>query len=176
MASNRRALQLATTRPDECWVADLIYIWTAEGWLFLAVVLDLFSRRMVGWSMKSRMSAELVTDALVMALWRRRPGQALLHHSDQGSQFTSALFQRLMDGHGIECSLSHRGDCWDNSAMESFFSSLKSERLNRRTYRKRDDVRAPIKLDPSKLEISGNFVVFLPHATYTGLGGIDRRE
>ena len=107
-------------------------------------VLDLFSRRVVGWSMQSRMSAELVTDALVMALWRRRPGQALLHHSDQGSQYTSALFQRLLELHGIECSLSRRGDCWDNAAMESFFSSLKSERLNRRTYRNRDDVRANV--------------------------------
>ena len=97
--------------------------------MFLAVVLDLFSRRVVGWSMQSRMSAELVTDALVMALWRRRPGQALLHHSDQGSQYTSALFQRLLELHGIECSLSRRGECWDNAAMESFFSSLKSERL-----------------------------------------------
>ena len=112
--------------------------------MFLAVVLDLFSRRVVGWSMQSRMSAELVTDALVMALWRRRPGQALLHHSDQGSQYTSALFQRLLELHGIECSLSRRGDCWDNAAMESFFSSLKSERLNRRTYRSRDDVRADV--------------------------------
>ena len=90
------------------------------------------------------MSAELVTDALVMALWRRRPGQALLHHSDQGSQYTSALFQRLLELHGIECSLSRRGECWDNAAMESFFSSLKSERLNRRTYRSRDDVRADV--------------------------------
>ena len=101
-------------------------------------------RRVVGWSMQPRMSAELVTDALVMALWRRRPGQALLHHSDQGSQYTSALFQRLLELHGIECSLSRRGDCWDNAAMESFFSSLKSERLNRRTYRSRDDVRADV--------------------------------
>ena len=85
-----------------------------------------------------------ITDALVMALWRRRPGQALLHHSDQGSQYTSALFQRLLELHGIECSLSRRGECWDNAAMESFFSSLKSERLNRRTYRSRDDVRADV--------------------------------
>ena len=135
LAPNKLARQFAASRPDERWVADLTYIWTAEGWLFLAVVLDLFSRRVVGWSMQSRMSAELVTDALVMALWRRRPGQALLHHSDQGSQYTSALFQRLLELHGIECSLSRRGDCWDNAAMESFFSSLKSERLNRRTYR-----------------------------------------
>ena len=144
LAPNKLARQFAASRPDERWVADLTYIWTAEGWLFLAVVLDLFSRRVVGWSMQSRMSAELVTDALVMALWRRRPGQALLHHSDQGSQYTSALFQRLLELHGIECSLSRRGECWDNAAMESFFSSLKSERLNRRTYRSRDDVRADV--------------------------------
>ena len=144
LAPNKLARQFAASRPDERWVADLTYIWTAEGWLFLAVVLDLFSRRVVGWSMQSWMSAELVTDALVMALWRRRPGQALLHHSDQGSQYTSALFQRLLELHGIECSLSRRGECWDNAAMESFFSSLKSERLNRRTYRSRDDVRVDV--------------------------------
>jgi len=131
-------------RPNQRWVADFTYIWTWEGWLFLAVVLDLFSRRIVGWSMKSQMTAELVTDALIMALWRRGPGRELLHHSDQGSQYTSDLFQKLLQEHGIECSLSRRGDCWDNAAMESFFSSLKTERLYRRTYRKRDEVRADV--------------------------------
>ena len=125
-------------------MADFTYIWASEGWLFLAVVLDLFSRRIVGWSMKSQMTAELVTDALMMALWRRGPSKELLHHSDQGSQYTSDLFQKLLSEHGIECSLSRRGDCWDNAAMESFFSSLKTERLHRRTYQSRDEVRADV--------------------------------
>ena len=88
-----------------------------RGRLFLSLALDLFSRRVLGWSMQSRMSAEPVIDAWVMAVWRCRPDQALLHHSDQGSQFTSALFQRLSDGHGIECSLTRRSDCWDNAAV-----------------------------------------------------------
>ena len=90
------------------------------------------------------MTAELVTDALVMALWRRGPAENLLHHSDQGSQYTSDLFQRLLGEYGIECSMSRRGDCWDNAAMESFFSSLKSERIYRRMYRNREEVRADV--------------------------------
>lgn len=131
-------------RPNHRWVADFTYVWTSEGWLYVAVVLDLFSRRIVGWSMKSQMTADLVTDALVMAIWRRGPGAELLHHSDQGSQYTSGSFQRLLRAHGIECSMSRRGDCWDNAVMESFFSSMKTERIDRRTYRTRDDARAEV--------------------------------
>ena len=144
LAPNTLARCFEAERPDQRWVADFTYIWTCEGWLFLAVVLDLFSRRIVGWSMKSHMTAELVTDALMMALWRRGPGKELLHHSDQGSQYTSELFQRLLNEHGIECSMSRRGDCWDNAAMESFFSSLKTERLHRRNYRTRDEARTDV--------------------------------
>lgn len=144
LAPNTLARRFEAEHPNQRWVADFTYIWATEGWLFLAVVLDLYSRRVVGWSMKSQMTAELVTDALVMALWRRGPSQELLHHSDQGSQYTSAQFQRLLNVHGIECSLSRRGDCWDNAAMESFFSSLKTERVNRRTYRNRDEARADV--------------------------------
>ncbi len=144
LAPNTLERCFEAARPNQRWVADFTYIWASEGWLFLAVVLDLFSRRVVGWSMKSQMTAELVTDALMMALWRRGPSKELLHHSDQGSQYTSDLFQKLLSEHGIECSLSRRGDCWDNAAMESFFSSLKTERLHRRTYRSRDEVRADV--------------------------------
>ena len=130
--------------PNQKWVADFTYIWTAEGWLYVAAVVDLFSRRVVGWAMKGEMTAQLVTDALIMAIWRRgRPG-SLLHHSDQGSQYTSEQFQRLMADHGITCSMSRSGNVWDNAAMESFFSSLKTERTARKGYRTRDNARADV--------------------------------
>lgn len=131
-------------KPNRHWVADFTYLWTAEGWLFIAVVLDLYSRRVVGWSMSSSMTAQLVSDALTMALWRRGLPKELLHHSDQGTQYTSEQFQRLLSQHGITCSMSRRGDCWDNAAIESFFSSLKTERTNRRTYGSRDEARADV--------------------------------
>ena len=118
-------------RPNQKWIADFTYIWTAEGWLYVAAVIDLFSRRVVGWSMKADMTAQLVTDALMMAIWRRGKPDALLHHSDQGSQYTSEQFQRLMADNGVTCSMSRSGNVWDNAAMESFFSSLKTERIRR---------------------------------------------
>lgn len=132
------------TAPNQRWVADFTYIWTAEGWLYFAVVLDLFSRRIVGWSMSEQMTAQLVTDALIMALWRRGKPQQLLHHSDQGSQYTSEQFQRLLNEQGITCSMSRSGDVWDNSAMESFFGTLKKERVHRRNYRTRDQAKADV--------------------------------
>jgi putative transposase len=130
--------------PNRKWIADFTYLWTAEGWLYVAAVIDLYSRRVVGWSMKASMTAELVTDALIMAIWRRGKPKALLHHSDRGSQYTSELTQRLMADHGVTCSMSRAGNCWDNAAMESFFSSLKTERTARRTYRTRDQARADV--------------------------------
>lgn len=130
--------------PNQKWLADFTYIWTAEGWLYVAVVLDLFSRRIVGWSMKAERDASLVMDALMMAVWRRGKADTLLHHSDQGSQYTSEQFQRLLADHGITCSMSRSGNVWDNSAMESFFSSLKTERTARKTYRTRDAARADV--------------------------------
>ena len=99
----------------------------------MAAVVDLFSRRVVGWSMKAAMIAQLVTDALVMAIWRRGKPDALMHHSDRGSQYTSEQFQRLMADHGVVCSMSRSGNVWDNAAIESFFSSLKTERIDRKT-------------------------------------------
>ena len=110
----------------------------------MAAVLDLFSRRVVGWSMSAAMTAELVTDALVMAIWRRGRPKELLHHSDRGSQYTSQAFQRLMAEHGVTCSLSRSGNVWDNAAMESFFSSLKVERVAGKIYRTRDQARADV--------------------------------
>jgi len=144
LAPNRLDREFSADAANQRWVADFTYVWSGEGWLYVAVVLDLYSRRVVGWSMKKQMTADLVTDALMMALWRRGETDELLHHSDQGSQYTSDTFQRLLAEHGIECSMSRRGDCWDNAAMESFFSTLKTERLNRRMYRTRDEVRADV--------------------------------
>jgi putative transposase len=144
IAPNLLDRQFEASAPNQKWVADFTYICTGEGWLYLAVVLDLFSRRVVGWSMSPVMTAQFVLDALMMAVWRRGKPQKLLHHSDQGSQYTSEEFQRLLAAQGIVCSMSRRGDCWDNAAMESFFSTLKLERANRRRYQTRDDARADL--------------------------------
>jgi putative transposase len=130
--------------PNRKWIADFTCIWTAEGWLYVAAVLDLFSRRVVGWSMSARMTSQLVSDALTMAIWRRSKPEALLHHSDRGSQYTSEQFQRLLADHGITCSMSRAGNVWDNAVMESFFSSLKTEWTARRRYRTRDQARADV--------------------------------
>ena len=144
IAANMLDRSFEAPAPNRKWIADFTYIWTAEGWLYVAAVVDLFSRRVVGWSMSATMTAQLVTDALVMAIWRRGKPRALLHHSDRGSQYTSEQFQRLMADHGVTCSMSRSGNCWDNAAMESFFSSLKTERTARKTYRTRDDARADV--------------------------------
>lgn len=129
---------------NRTWVADFTYIWTAEGWLYVAAVVDLFSRRVVGWSMSATMTAQLVTDALVMAIWRRGKPDTLLHHSDRGSQYTSEPFQRLLADHGVTCSMSRAGNVWDNAAMESFFSSLKTERTAAKMYRSRAQAKADV--------------------------------
>jgi putative transposase len=130
--------------PNRRWIADFTYVWTAEGWLYVAAVIDLFSRRVVGWSMSAAMTAQLVADALVMAMWRRGRPDALLHHSDRGSQYTSEQFQRLMADHGVVFSMSRSGNVWNDAAMESFFSSLKTERIGNKTYRTRDEARADV--------------------------------
>jgi putative transposase len=113
IAGNVLDRQFTADRPNQKWVADFTYIWTAEGWLYVAAVIDLFSRRVVGWSMTPNMTAQLVTDALIMAIWRRGKPDALLHHSDQGSQYTSEQFQRLMADNGVTCSMSRSGNVWD---------------------------------------------------------------
>ena len=144
MPANLLDRQFAAERPNQKWIADFTYIWTAEGSLYVAAVIDLFSRRVVGWSMSAAMTAQLVTDALLMAIWRRRKPDALLHHSNQGSQYSSEPFQRLMVDHGIVCSMSRSGNVWDNAAMESFFSSLKTERTARKNYRTRNEAKADV--------------------------------
>ena len=144
VAPNMLGRAFAAAAPNRRWIADFTYIWTAEGWLYVAAVVDLFSRRVVGWSMSAAMAAQLVTDALVMAIWRRGKPDALMHHSDRGRQYTSEQFQRLMADHGVICSMSRSGNVWDNAAMESFFSSLKTERTGQKTYRSRDEAKADV--------------------------------
>lgn len=144
VADNVLDRQFEATAPNQKWIADFTYIWTAEGWLYVAAVIDLFSRRVVGWSMSATMAAQLVADALMMAIWRRGKPDALLHHSDQGSQYSSEQFQKLLADHGVICSMSRSGNVWDNAAMESFFSSLKTERTARKVYRTRDQARADV--------------------------------
>ncbi len=144
VAPNVLARRFDAAAANHKWVADFTYLWTAEGWLYVAAVVDLFSRRVVGWSMSATMTAQLVTDALVMAIWRRGKPETVLHHSDRGSQYTSEPFQRLLADHGITCSMSRAGHVWDNAAMESFFSSLKTERTAAKTYRTRTQARADV--------------------------------
>jgi putative transposase len=144
IAGNVLDREFTAAAPNQKWVADFTYIWTAQGWLYVAVVLDLYSRRIVGWSMQDSMTSQLVADALMMAVWRRGKPLAVLHHSDQGSQYTSKQFQDLLKEHGITCSMSRAGEVWDNSAMESFFSSMKTERIARKVYRSREQARADV--------------------------------
>ena len=144
VAPNVLDRQFHAPTPNRKWIADFTYIWTAEGWLYVAAVIDLFSRRVVGWSMSTSMTAQLVTDALLMAIWRRGKPKALLHHSDQGSQYTSEQFRLLLDDNGVSCSMSRSGNVWDNAAMESFFSSLKTERTARKVYRSRNHAKADV--------------------------------
>lgn len=144
IAPNLLAREFEASAPNQKWAADFTYLWTAEGWLYVAVVMDLYSRRIVGWSMQSHMTTQLVADALMMAIWRRGKPDALLHHSDRGSQYTSDQFRRLLGELGITCSMSRSGNCWDNAAMESFFKSLKTERTDHKVYRTRVDAKADV--------------------------------
>ena len=126
-APDRLRRRFHVRRPNRCWVADLTYLETAEGWLYLAVVLDLFSRRVIGWAVRPTLHTDLTTAALRMALTHRRPRRGLIHHSDRGIQYASAGYQALLAAHGLRPSMSRRGDCWDNAVAESFFSTLKHE-------------------------------------------------
>jgi transposase InsO family protein len=134
---NLLSRQFEVPCPDQVYASDVTYIWTQEGWLYLAVVIDLCSRKVVGWSMSSRMKAQLVCDALEMAVWRRRPKAGLIHHSDRGSQYASKAFRQLLRAHDYKGSMSRKGDCWDNAVVESFFGSLKQERVQWQSYQTR---------------------------------------
>jgi transposase InsO family protein len=144
VAGNVLDRQFGASGPNEKWVADITYIPTREGWLYLAAVEDLYSRMVVGWSMADHMESRLVVDALEMAVQRRLPAEGLLAHSDRGSQYASEHYQRLLGRHGIECSMSGVGQCWDNAPMESFFASLKKELVHHEDYQTRAQARASI--------------------------------
>ena len=131
-APNRLQRRFHTRRPNRCWVADLTYLDTAEGWCYLAVVLDLCSRRVIGWALRPTLHTDVCLAALRMALHRRQPRRGLVHHSDRGIQYASAAYQALLAAHGARPSMSRRGDCWDNAVAESFFSTLKQEIGTRR--------------------------------------------
>jgi transposase InsO family protein len=141
---NLLARRFAVAQPNTAWVTDMTYLWTAQGWLYLAVIIDLFSRRIVGWSMSERIDRKLALDALRMALAQRRPQPGLIHHSDRGSQYASGDYQQLLAQHGLRGSMSRRGDCWDNAVAESFFASLKLELVYQVQWRTRAEVRTAI--------------------------------
>ncbi len=134
VAPNLLDQQFEASRPDAVWTTDITYIWTKEGWLYLAIVLDLFSRRIIGWSMASTLERTLVITALRMAIMVRNPVKGLIHHSDRGSQYASYDYQRILEQKGIRCSMSRRGNCYDNAPTESYFATLKRELVYRRNY------------------------------------------
>lgn len=144
VSPNRLQQQFTFGQPGTAWVTDITYIRTYEGWLYLAVVIDLYSRTVVGWSMKSSMATEIVLDALLMAVWRRKPKQPVIIHSDQGSQFGSDDFARWCKDNRLIPSMSRRGNCYDNAVAESFFSSLKKEIIKRKIYTTREEAKSEI--------------------------------
>ena len=144
IAENKVAQNFDAAAPDRVWVTDITYIRTHEGWMYLAVVIELFSRRVVGWSMQSRMTTDLALQALLMAVWRRKPKSTVTIHSDQGSQFTSREWQMFLHQHNLDASMSRRGNCHDNAVAESFFQLLKRERVRRKTYATRADARKDV--------------------------------
>ena len=144
VAPNILNRQFTVEAPDQVWAGDITYIPTREGWLYLAVVLDLYSRMVVGWSMSHTMERRLTLDALSAALRNRTPGHGLLHHSDRGSQFASSDYREKLKENGIECSMSRKGDCWDNAVAESFFATLKRELVQGADWKTREEARASI--------------------------------
>lgn len=144
VAGNLLDRNFTPSAPNRVWTADMTYIWTDEGWLYLAIVLDLFNREIVGWSLKPRMTADIVIDALTMAQFRRKPAPGVLHHSDRGSQYASRAFQQRLADYGMTCSMSRKGNCWDNAPSESWFNSLKNERVHGRRYTTRAEATADI--------------------------------
>jgi transposase InsO family protein len=138
LAANTLDRQFSVSAPNRVWAGDITYVWTDAGWLYLAVVLDLYSRAVIGWAMGSRLTAELAREALTMALARRKPKPGLLHHSDRGVQYASLDYQRLLTDSRITCSMSRKGNCWDNAVVESFFGTLKKELIHDQRYPTRE--------------------------------------
>jgi putative transposase len=144
VAPNRLKQDFTATAPNQRWVADITYVHTDEGWLYLAVILDLYSRKVVGWNISSRLRRELVLEALTLALGRRQFKPGLMHHGDRGSQYASQEFQKLLRDQGIQCSMSGTGNCYDNAVAESFFSTLKRERVHRTHYQTREEAKTDL--------------------------------
>jgi putative transposase len=144
VAPNHLQQQFDVMEPNRVWVTDITYIRTHEGWLFLAAVLDLFSRQVIGWSMQPRMDRELALNALLMAVWRRQPTETVMVHSDQGSQYSSYDWQDFLKAHNLQQSMSRRGNCHDNAVAESFFQLLKRERIRRKIYNTREEARQDV--------------------------------
>jgi putative transposase len=144
VAPNLLGQQFEVSGPNRVWVSDITYIATDEGWLYLASTLDLYSRRVVGWAMSESLSTAIVVDALEMAIGRRAPSPGLLHHSDRGVQYAAQAFRGLLERHGITCSMSGKGNCYDNAVKESFFHTLKTELCDHERYRSRDQARASV--------------------------------
>ena len=144
IAPNLLEREFTVNTPDTVYVGDITYIPTREGWLYLAVVIDLFSRAVVGWSMSSRITADLVNGAMRMALWKRKPAKGLIFHSDRGSQYASDSHRKLLNDHGFKASMSRKGDCWDNAVAESFFHTLKIELVHHCDFETREEARAAI--------------------------------
>lgn len=144
VANNLVNRHFSIDKPNHVWASDMTYIWTGGGWLYLAVVLDLASRRVIGWAMDGRMTDQLTRDALTMALQQRQPGSGLIHHSDQGSQYASVEFQQMLNENGIKCSMNRLGDCYDNAVVESFFKTLKIELVKEVRFINRDHGRTKL--------------------------------
>jgi putative transposase len=142
IAANLLDRNFTPAAPNQVWTSDITYLWTGEGWLYLAIVLDLFNREVIGWSLKPRMTTDIVTDALTMAWFRRRPDAGVMHHSDRGSQYASHAFQDKLKEFGMICSMSRKGNCWDNAPTESWFNSFKNERYHGLRYATHDEMKA----------------------------------
>jgi putative transposase len=162
VAPNVVARNFNAIGPNRVWVTDMTYVWTWEGWLFLAVIVDVFSRRVVGWSAADHLRTELPLEALGMALGLRRPQQGLVHHSDRGCQYASELYRAELVARGIVCSMSRVGDCWDNAVAESFFATLKAELIHRRPWPTKHEARLAIH------DYIGGF--YNPHRRHSSLG------
>lgn len=144
VAKNLLAREFSPAAPNQVWTSDITYLWTEEGWLYLAIVLDLFNREVIGWSLKPRMTVDLAADALTMAWFRRKPEPGVMHHSDRGSQYASGIFQSKLTDFGMTCSMSRKGNCWDNAPTESWFNSFKNERYHGVRYETHADMKATI--------------------------------
>jgi transposase InsO family protein len=144
VAANVLQRDFRATQPNQKWAGDITYVPTREGWLYVAVLLDLYSRRVVGWAMADRGTTDLTTTALTMALQHRQVMAGLLHHSDRGSQYVALAYQQQLTVQGIQCSMSRPGNCWDNAAVESFFATLKTELIHRRRFQTRQEAQSAI--------------------------------